>query len=347
MALNPSFPGPSSVTSQTALRKDLAGLILRDSAGAPRGGVFPRSISSLVTSRGDMKLNVAAFEGVSVRGGGPLFMANDGTAQTPTLPIPVANSQISVIYFKQNEATPFTDSDNLPIFGVETGLAAAIPTKPSIAGIAGAEELATVTIPSTATATNSAGVVIAQTYEYTTTSGGVLWVRNSAERDALLSPVLGQVCYRLDKLWAETYVASGTWRAEPGAQHVEFTSTVAASNATPFALGTLTVDSANSTDTTFATAIANGIRLQPGIYAIHVVGGLTAAATGRSYVGIENFAGTMDYARYSIAVGEDVFSVSTPNLRIGAVNTDLALTLYQTTGGSRTITARIRVTKVF
>ena len=186
MALTDAFPGAPGVADSVDLRKGLAGLIVRDTAGVPRSGIFPRHTGPLVDARTDMSLNVQAFEGVSVRGGGPLFMANDGSAVSPTLPIPVANSQISVLYFKQNENgyNGFADGLNTPVFGVETGTAGASPTKPSIAGIAGATELATITIPSTATATNSSGVVITQTFQYTTTSGGVLWFRTTTERDA-------------------------------------------------------------------------------------------------------------------------------------------------------------------
>ena len=182
MALTDAFPGAPGVADSVDLRKGLAGLIVRDTVGNPRAGVFPRHTNALVTARSDMALDVAAFEGVSVRGGGPLFMANDGVARSPALAAaPASNSRIDVLYFKQNESvTPYADANNLPIFGVVTGAAAASPTKPSIAGIAGATELATITIPSTATATNSSGVVITNTFQYTAATGGILLVRSSA-----------------------------------------------------------------------------------------------------------------------------------------------------------------------
>ena len=193
MALTDSFPGVSGAVDSTELRKNLAGLIIRDTAGVPRAGIFPRHANALVTARADMALDVAAFEGVSIRGGGPLFMANDGVAQSPALATaPTSNSRIDVLYFKQNENGygGFADGVNTPVFGVATGTAAASPTKPSIASIAGATELATITIPSTATATNSSGVVITQTFQYTATTGGVVLVRSSAGYPAL--PAYGQ-----------------------------------------------------------------------------------------------------------------------------------------------------------
>ncbi|TFD41758.1 hypothetical protein E3T37_03645 [Cryobacterium sp. TMT2-10] len=196
MALIDAFPGVSNKVDSTKLRKDLAGLIVRDTNGVPRGGIFPRHANALISARSDMKLNVAAFEGVSVRGGGPLFMANDGDGLSPLIPIPLANSQTSVIYFKQNESgSPYLDANDLPFIGVISGAASASPVKPSIAGIAGAEELGTVTVPFDATATNSNGVVVTPTHRFTTTAGGVILFRTTAERDLYLTAAPGQLSF--------------------------------------------------------------------------------------------------------------------------------------------------------
>ena len=198
MALTDSFPGVSGAVDSTELRKNLAGLIVRDTAGVPRAGIFPRHTNALVTARSDMALDIVEFEGVSVRGGGPLFMANDGKAQSPALATaPASNSRIDVLYFKQNENGygGFADGVNTPIFGVATGVAAASPTKPSIAGIAGAVELTTITIPSTATATNSSGVVITQTFQFTAATGGTLLFRTTADRDLYITATPGQLSF--------------------------------------------------------------------------------------------------------------------------------------------------------
>ena len=190
MALNYSFPGPSGLANSTAIRKDLAGLVVRDTAGVVRGGVFPRHTNSLITARSDMRVNVLAFEGVTVRGGA-LFIANDGTTASPLLATaPASNARIDVIYFKQNEAaSPYADVDDSPVFGVVTGVASGDPQVPALT-IAGAEPLGTVYIPSTATATNSAGVVITPTHRFTAAAGGILLVRSSATYPAL--PYYGQ-----------------------------------------------------------------------------------------------------------------------------------------------------------
>ena len=212
MALTDSFPGAPGVADSADLRKGLAGLIVRDTVGNPRAGIFPRHTNALVTSRADMMLDVAAFEGASVRGGGPLFMSNDGVAQSPVLDAaPASNSRIDVLYFKQNESVPpYADANNLPVFGVAIGTSAASPTKPSVAGIAGAVELATITIPSTATATSSAGVVITNTYQYTTTTGGVLLFRTANDRDLYTTATPGQHVFVLAD-GAEYTRAGSTW----------------------------------------------------------------------------------------------------------------------------------------
>jgi hypothetical protein len=273
-------------------------------------------------------------------------MANDGVAQLPALAAaPASNSRIDVLYFKQNENGYNGLADGLitPTFGVITGVAAASPVKPSIAGIAGAVELATITIPSTATATNSSGVVITNTFQYTTCTGGALWLRNLTE-EAAWSPANGSMAWRIDKGWLATR-KGGAWVPVSGEQHAEFTTSSIAGNAAQFGVGTVTLDSAASTDSSFVAPIADGIRLGAGTYAINVAGNLTAAATGRSYVGIENAVGTVFHARSGIPAGENIFSVSTPNLRVTAT-TDVIFSLFQTTGATRTIATRVKVTRV-
>lgn len=184
MAIQDGFPAASGTVDSTELRKNLAGLILRDTSGAARAGVFPRHTNALVTSKASMAVDVAAFEGCAVRGGGPIFMSNDGTVSVTIDAAPGSNSRIDVVYFKQNEsASPYSDANDNPIFGVGKGTAAPSPSKPTIP--TGAVELATILIPSGVSATNAGGVVITQTFQYTTVAGGILWVRNQTERAAL------------------------------------------------------------------------------------------------------------------------------------------------------------------
>lgn len=215
MALQPSFPGPSGLADSLAIRKDLAGLVVRDSAGVVRGGVFPRHTSALITARSDMRVNVLAFDGVTVRSG-PSFIANDGTITSPLLATaPSSNARLDLIYFKQNESS-LADADNLPFIGVVTGTASADPQKPALL-IAGAEELGTVYVPSTAVATNSSGVVFTASHRFTAAAGGQILFRTVAERDDFAG-VIGQPgfvladsaeCVRTAAGWRRTTPRSG------------------------------------------------------------------------------------------------------------------------------------------
>ena len=197
MTLGDGFPAVSGTVDSTELRKALAGLILRDTSGNARAGVFPRHTSALVSSKASMAVDVAAFEGVTVRGGGPIFMANDGTVSVSVDAAPVSNSRIDVVYFKQNEsASPYSDANNLPVIAIAKGTAGAVPVKPTIPP--GATELATILIPSGVSATNAGGVVITQTFQYTALTGALLWVRNSTERGALPTLPVGTTTLQLD-----------------------------------------------------------------------------------------------------------------------------------------------------
>jgi hypothetical protein len=90
----------------------------------------------------------------------------------------------------------------------------------------------------------------------------------------------------------------------------------------------------------------NGVKfLLPGIYAVSVAGSIGAAATGRTFVGLQTPAGAV-ITRSGTPVGEDVIYTTMPNLRITAANTTIILAVFQTSGAARTVTSRVRVTKV-
>jgi hypothetical protein len=208
MPLIDGFPSASGAADQFEIRKDLAALVVRDSNGNPRAGVLYTNGASLLAATATMNVSIAPFPGVSVRSGGPIFNAHEGTDLLLLDTAPASNSRIDVIYYKQTEmASPSSDATNGPVFGFVKGTAAAIPTKPALT-VPGAVELGTVTIPSTATALNSSGVVIATTAPYTTGVGGTLPFRTKAERD-LFSPVAGQVVLRLDTKTLEVWNGSG------------------------------------------------------------------------------------------------------------------------------------------
>lgn len=158
----------------------LSGLIAKNSDGTPRVGVFPAGTGILVTGRASMGYDVAPFKAATSRTGtGVELLANDASTTVATTAAPGANSRIDVIWVRP-QFTANTDPGNVPLLGVTQGTAAGIPTKPPIP--AGALELATAEIPSSATTT--ASVVITQTAPMTAAAGGVVPVRSGAELTA-------------------------------------------------------------------------------------------------------------------------------------------------------------------
>ena len=197
MALTPSWPGPTGAASTTDGRKAIAGIIAKDTAGVVRTGVFPRHLNALVSARVDMNLDIGIFEGAASQFGGPILLTNDATANLPSVLVsPGAGNNFYVVYAKQNESTaPGTDVNNLRVFGAAlstVSFAAARALMP-----AGALELATVQMPTGKTATNQAGVTITQTFQYTSTTGGPVAVRNSTEL-AAWTPADGNLAYQID-----------------------------------------------------------------------------------------------------------------------------------------------------
>lgn len=178
MALTDSLPtGDAGGLTVVDERLILAGLIAKNADGSARTGVFPVGATPLVTGRATMGYDVAPFKGVASRtGAGVELVANDATTTVITTPAPGANSRIDVIWFR-TQFTANTDPSNVPIFGVTQGAAAGVPTKPPIP--AGAVELATAQVPSTAT--NTASVVITQTAQWTAMAGGIVPVRSATE----------------------------------------------------------------------------------------------------------------------------------------------------------------------
>jgi hypothetical protein len=196
MALQDGFPSASGLADANDVRLALAGLMVRDSSGNPRTGIFFRNTDALVTSTATMNSSVAAFEAALSRSGqGVILLANNGATNVLHDAAPVANSRYDTIYMKQNDAVaPNADANSLPVFGILKGAPSVSPTLPTYAtaktaldaapGIgAGAEPLAAVLIPSTATSMQSGGVVYTQLYQYTATTGGVVPFRTKAALD--------------------------------------------------------------------------------------------------------------------------------------------------------------------
>lgn len=193
-------------------RLAMAGLVVRDTSHTVRSGVFGSKVRSLVTARTDMKVDVAFFNAVFSRGAayGAVLLSNDGTTQVTIDTAPTANSRIDVVYV----LTPDTSQGDVagsPSFQVAKGTAAASPQKPSIP--AGGFELATVQVPSNATTTSSANVVITQTFKFTAAHGGRIPFRSISEIQAETKLAEGTLAYLDDPTNPQTYRYDGSsWR---------------------------------------------------------------------------------------------------------------------------------------
>ena len=178
--------GPTALDARTGV---LAGpgstaLVTGTSATAPMS--YAIAPHHAVTSRG-------ASNGPYI---GPTLDASTTVATTAA---PGSGSRIDVIYVKQQDSTagvPTPDGSTAPLYGVVQGTSSTgTPVKPALP--VGAEELATATVTSSATATNGAGVTITNTARQTAARGGVIPVRTKAERDTIAAGE-GQPVWRRD-----------------------------------------------------------------------------------------------------------------------------------------------------
>lgn len=214
MALTDSLPtGDAGGLTIADERLILSGLIVKNADGTARTGIFPSGAAPIVTGRASMGYDIAPFRAVVSRtGAGVELLANDAAVvNVPTDAAPGANSRIDVIYVRP-QFTASADASNVPVFGVAKGTAAAIPSKPAIP--AGALELATAEILSSATTTASA--VITQTARYTAAAGGIVPFRNLVELSAWTTAPQGQ--YAQDLSTTNLLVRSGSaWVSSDGA----------------------------------------------------------------------------------------------------------------------------------
>jgi hypothetical protein len=194
MTLRNGFPAVSDAADQFDIRAALRANIAQDADGNIKQGLAPTAatLAGVVTSRDDMQCDVAAFSAAIDRQG-PVFLHHEGTDQVTITPAPAANSRIDSIWVKQQEsAAPLSDSTDGPIFGVTDGTPNANPVPPEIPE--GALQLATITIPSTATSTSSSGVIITNTYPFTASLGGQIYFRSDTEMQEW-PPVEGQKAF--------------------------------------------------------------------------------------------------------------------------------------------------------
>lgn len=154
----------------------MAGLVVRDTNGVPRAGVFA-STATLVRAGTGRELLVAPFVACRTVGKAVLLGGATDTVSVPVAAAPSANARLDVVYSLPAEVG---SGDPVEAVRVATGVAGAVPVKPSIP--VGAIELAT--FRSQAGQTSAAKGTITNTFVTTVTAGGVIPFRTVNEMNA-------------------------------------------------------------------------------------------------------------------------------------------------------------------
>lgn len=178
---------------------------------------------------------------------------------------------------------------------------------------------------------------------------------NSTERTGQTGMVQGSRGYQEDTK-SEYLYDSSAWRlALPYAEYTASVSPVA--NSTLTLVGTFSIDSTNSTDSTMASPQTSGILrfANPGIYSISSYTKLrdsgdttTDSVTSRTFLDLSippTFNNIIQ--RMSIVVGEDSGSLSMPTLRVPSSNYDIQFVVFKNTAITTTLVkTRIRVARL-
>lgn len=188
MTVRLGLPAKLVATDASDTRMDWRNLVTRNTDGTIRTGLTWPIVKAnlLVTptaSTGPMTVQVGAFDAIAARDNGVVYLCNDGITPASgagsvviTAAPAAGSSRLDVVYAMQHDSSggvTAPDTDNLPgIFVAAGNPTTGTPTKPAIP--AAAVELATVLVPSGVTATNAGGVVITQTFQYTSDAGGTV-----------------------------------------------------------------------------------------------------------------------------------------------------------------------------
>jgi hypothetical protein len=182
-----------------------------------------------------------------------------------------------------------------------------------------------------------------QRYQY-------VWA-NDAARVSQLGMSEGAQGYQIDTKTEYQY-ENGSWRL--AAPHAEF---MASANLAPGApvklLGAFTLDTGNSTSTTFATpdTTAGAIKLvDPGIYATSTLTQIVAASsqvTGRTFLDLSTTADDSGLlVRSSINAGENYGSITMPNLRVTGSGQLLYYKAFHSAATTYEFRTRVRITRI-
>jgi len=197
-------------TTPLEARRALAGMLIRNSATAPRSGLIAPP-DTVVQATPGWSYSIVPINPVVNRttDEGAYVFSFEGTTTVTTDPAPGTDSRWDLIYVKQNDIEK-GDPDNLPILGVVKGTPAASPSKPTSSVPDGALVLAEARIYSGSTSTQHASNTLAQVFPYTGLAGTPIKVRSKADRDLIAVPRVGQQVIRMDRdNHVQTYTGSG------------------------------------------------------------------------------------------------------------------------------------------
>ncbi|MBT2566593.1 hypothetical protein J7I84_08815 [Arthrobacter sp. ISL-85] len=175
-------------------------------------------------------------------------------------------------------------------------------------------------------------------------AGAVQPVFSPGDRAAVSAPYVGQEIQRLDLTQLSPSGIRERWNGATWDHlgHIEFTTPPnAASQNTAWGMGTFSRDTARSTDDTFVT-IAGTDQLQirdAGLYSITVLVSFTSAVGGISWLSVDG--------SYTVTMGGGLqnFIATMPNVTLAAGQI-LKPLLAHGSGGDRTFTSRVRITRI-
>lgn len=187
MALHPGFTQLAQTSALDTRLGEMA-WVVRNADGSPRLGVLwdaalNAGLVQTTATTGTMTLALPVSSFIVSRGtfDGIAKITNDGSITTPIATAPTSGqTRRDVVYVKQNDSLQ-GDANDFAVFAVATGTAATTGTQTEPAIPTGALKLATLDIPGGATSTQSAGVVLTQTFQYTGPTGGIIPMRSLAE----------------------------------------------------------------------------------------------------------------------------------------------------------------------
>lgn len=177
MADFPGFPSNGFDFHFEEAGAALAGLVMRDRAGNVLPGVFP-STENLLKAGTGWQLSCDPFVAVRSKTRSALIGGTNEPVVASVSPAPAANARLDVAYTLPADVAA---GDPITALRIATGVAGAVPAKPSIP--AGAIELGT--YRSQAGQTNAAQGTITNTFPYAVAAGGVIIARTKAALDQM------------------------------------------------------------------------------------------------------------------------------------------------------------------